>query len=135
MNPHMKALPLIVAGVLLNAFAQIAMKKAVQAEGMQWSILPLIRLFLNPWMLLCLACYALSVVVWAAALKFVSVNFAYPFLALGFLANAFMARVVLGESIPTMRWVALAIIMAGVGLQAYSGKTESSPKPPAGVSK
>ncbi len=135
MNPHMKALPLIVTGVLLNAFAQIVMKKAVQAEGMQWSLMPLIRLFLNPWMLLCLTCYALSVVVWAAALKFVSVNFAYPFLALGFLANAFMCRLILGESIPTMRWVALAIIMAGVGLQAYSGKNEATPTPPTGRSR
>jgi len=134
MSPHLKALPLIVTGVLLNAFAQIAMKKAVQAEGMQWSLLPLIRLILNPWMILCLACYAVSVLVWAAALKFVSVNFAYPFLALGFLANTILARTILGESIPTMRWVALAIIMAGVGLQAYSGKLEPN-APPSGLSK
>jgi len=127
MSPQMKALPLIISGVLLNAFAQIAMKKAVEAEGMTWSLLPLIRLLLNPWMILCLACYALSVLVWAAALRLVTVNFAYPFLALGFLANAFLARWVLGETIPTMRWVALAIIMAGVGLQAYSGRSEKAP--------
>lgn len=125
MNPYFKAIPLIVVGVLLNAFAQIAMKKAIQAEGMQWSLMPLIRLLFNPWMLLCLACYAVSVVIWAAALKLVTVNFAYPFLALGFLANAFMCRLILGESIPTLRWVALAIIMAGVGLQAYSGRNEN----------
>lgn len=131
MNPHLKALPLIVAGVLLNAFAQIAMKKALQAEGMTWSLLPLLRLLFTPWMLTCLACYALSVVLWAAALSHVPVNYAYPFLALGFLANACMARFFLGEPIPTLRWVALIIIMAGVGLQAYSGTSGARPGPEA----
>nr|WP_320133866.1 hypothetical protein [uncultured Holophaga sp.] len=125
MNPHMRALPLIVFGVLLNAFAQIAMKKAILAQGMEWSFMPLVRLILHPWMLTCLCCYALSVLVWAAALRHVAVNFAYPFLALGFLANAFMARAFLGERIPLIRWVALLIIMAGIGLQAYSGASAS----------
>lgn len=123
MNPYLKAVPLILTGVLLNAFAQIAMKKGVSAAGgMEWSLLPLIKLFLQPWMLTCLACYAVSVVVWAAAMSLVTVNFAYPFLALGFVAGAVMAKLFLGESIPLLRWVALGIIVAGVGLQAFSGR-------------
>jgi multidrug transporter EmrE-like cation transporter len=121
MNPYIKALPLILCGVFLNAFAQIAMKKAVSAAGMSWSLLPLVRLFLHPWMLLCLGCYAVSVVVWAAAMSQVPVNFAYPFLALGFVAGALMSKLILGESIPPLRWVALGIIVAGVCLLAFTG--------------
>lgn len=120
MNPYLKALPLILAGVLLNAFAQIAMKKAVTAVGMEWSLGPLMRLFLHPWMLTCLACYAVSVVVWAAAMNLVAVNFAYPFLALGFVVGALMSRLFLGEQVPPLRWLALAIIVVGVGLQAFT---------------
>ena len=123
MNPYFKALPLILCGVFLNAFAQIAMKKAVSAAGMSWSLLPLVRLFLHPWMLLCLGCYAVSVVVWAAAMSQVPVNFAYPFLALGFVAGALMSKLILGESIPPLRWVALGIIVAGVCLLAFTGGT------------
>jgi multidrug transporter EmrE-like cation transporter len=121
MNPYMKALPLIVFSVLLNAFAQIAMKKAVMATGMEWSLLPLIRLFLHPWMLTCMGCYAISIVVWASAMAQVPVNFAYPFLALGFVAGAFLSKLMLGESIPPLRWVAISIIVVGLGLLTFTG--------------
>jgi multidrug transporter EmrE-like cation transporter len=49
------------------------------------------------------------------------VNYAYPFLALGFLANALMSQTILGESIPPMRWAALTLIILGVALQAFTG--------------
>jgi multidrug transporter EmrE-like cation transporter len=118
----MKALPLILVGVLLNAFAQIAMKKGLQASGgLTWDLAALVRLGLQPWTLACFACYAVSIVVWAGALNLVEVNFAYPFLALGFLANGLMSQSFLGESIPPLRWVALGVIVLGVALQAFTG--------------
>ncbi len=126
MNPYWKALPLILTGVLLNAFAQIAMKKAVSAAGMEWSLGPLMRLFLHPWMLVCLGCYAVSVVLWSAAMSLVAVNFAYPFLALGFVAGALMSKLMLGETIPPLRWLALAIIVLGVGLQAFTAPSREA---------
>jgi len=132
MNPYLKALPLILAGVLLNAFAQIAMKKAVSVTGMEWSLGPLVRLFLHPWMLVCLGCYAVSVVLWAAAMNLVAVNFAYPFLALGFVVGALMSRAFLGETIPPLRWLALVIIVLGVGLQAFTAPSRGTEKPSPG---
>lgn len=124
MNPALKAIPLIILGVLLNALAQIPLKKGLQAAGgLQLGVLPLMKLFLQPWILAGLACYAVSVVVWLGALSKVEVNFAYPFLALGFLANALLCRWLLGESIPAIRWVALAIIVVGVALQAFSARS------------
>ncbi len=123
MSPNVKAIPLILAGVLLNALAQICLKKGLQAAGgMQLTAGPLVRLMLEPWVLAGLACYAVSVVVWLGALSLVQVNYAYPFLALGFVANALLARAFLGEAMTPMRWVALAVIVVGVGLQALSGK-------------
>ena len=130
MNPYVKALPIIVFSVLLNAFAQIAMKKAVSAVGMAWAPGPLVRLFLHPWMLVCLGCYAVSVVVWAAAMSHVPVNYAYPFLALGFVAGAFMSQVLLGETIPPMRWLAIGVIVAGVVLLAFTGVPARPPQAP-----
>jgi multidrug transporter EmrE-like cation transporter len=122
MNPYMKALPLILAGVLLNAFAQIAMKKGLNAVGgMTWTLPSLVKLGLTPWSLACFACYAVSIVLWAGALNLVEVNFAYPFLALGFLANALLSQAILGETIPPLRWAALTLIILGVALQAFTG--------------
>ena len=123
MSPNLKAIPLIVVGVLLNALAQIWLKKGLQAAvGMQLAVGPLFRLMLEPWVLAGLACYAVSVVVWLGALSLVQVNYAYPFLALGFIANALMARAFLGEAMTPLRWLALGIIVVGVSLQALSGR-------------
>ena len=127
MNPYVKALPLILAGVLLNAFAQIALKKGLLAAGgLSWNLGSLVKVGLNPWTLGCFACYGVSVVLWAGALNLVEVNYAYPFIALGFLANALMCCAFLGESIPPMRWGALAIILLGVALQAFTGHAKHS---------
>lgn len=124
MSPYVKALPLIIAGVLLNAFAQIALKKGVNAVGgLVWDLPGLWRAGTHPWTLACLGCYGLSVVLWAGALNLVEVNYAYPFLALGFLANALMCQAFLGETVPPMRWLALAVIILGVALQAFTGVT------------
>lgn len=123
MAPTLKAIPLIVVGVLLNAGAQILLKKGLQAAGgLDLHAGALLRVLLQPWVLGGLAFYAVSVVVWLGALSLVDVNYAYPFLALGFLANALLAKVFLAETIPPLRWAALAVIVIGVGLQAWSGK-------------
>lgn len=121
MTPNIKALPLILLGVLLNAAAQICLKKGL-VHGMSFELQALLKLFQQPWILAGLACYAVSVVVWLKALSLVEVNYAYPFLALGFIANALMAKAWLGEVIPSLRWVSLGIIVVGVALQAWSGK-------------
>ena len=122
MRPALQAIPLILAGVLLNALAQIPLKKGVQAAGgVSFALVPLVKLFLQPWVLLGIACYVVSLAIWLGALSKVDVNFAYPFLALGFLANALLARWVLGEPISPLRWVALGVIVLGVALQALSG--------------
>ncbi|HET8714952.1 MAG TPA: hypothetical protein VFM16_03935 [Holophagaceae bacterium] len=121
MTPNLKAIPLILLGVLLNAAAQICLKKGL-THGMSFELGALVKLFQQPWILAGLACYAVSVLVWLKALSLVEVNYAYPFLALGFIANALMARAWLGEVIPPIRWLSLAIIVVGVALQAWSGR-------------
>ena len=122
MSPYLKALPLILAGVLLNAFAQIALKKGLNAVvHTTWDLTSIMKVGLNPWTLGCMGCYAISIVLWAGALNLVEVNYAYPFLALGFLANALMCRAILGESVPPLRWAALSLIILGVALQAFTG--------------
>lgn len=126
MTPNMKAIPLILVGVALNALAQVCLKKGLQAAGgmslEHGAVAMLLRVFLQPWVLAGLTCYVVSLVVWLGALSMVDVNFAYPFLALGFIANALLAKAWLGEVIPPLRYVALAVIVAGVALQAWTGR-------------
>jgi len=133
MSIYVKAIPLILLGVTLNAFAQIAMKKAVSAVGMEWSFWPLVKLFTHHWMLICMGCYAVSIVVWAGGIKWVPTSYAFPFMALGFVFVALMSKMILGEAIPMMRWLSISIIVLGVCLQAFTGETEN--KTPDNVSK
>jgi len=125
MSIYAKAIPLILLGVTLNAFAQIAMKKAVGAAGMEWSFWPLLKLFTHPWMLVCMGCYAISIVAWAGGIKWVPTSYAFPFMALGFVLVALMSKMILGETIPLMRWLSISIIVLGVCLQAFTGGPET----------
>lgn len=130
MSSQVQAIPYILAGVLLNAVAQIPLKKGLQAAGgldLSRGLLPVLGIFLQPWVILGIACYVLSLVVWLAALSKADVGYAYPFLALGFLAQAVLGWIFLGEGIPPLRWVALALIVTGVALQAFTERPKAQP--------
>ena len=104
----------ILAGVLLNAAAQLLLKAGTNA-------MPLgIRLALEPHILGGLACYVISVVVWVVALSRVPVSIAYPMLSIGYVVNAIAAWALLGETVTTMRMAGIAVIVVGVFMVARS---------------
>lgn len=105
---------LLLAGVLLNAAAQLLLKAGTNA-------MPLgLRLAVEPHILGGLACYAVSVVVWVIALSRVPVSIAYPMLSIGYVVNAFAAWQLLGESLSALRLAGIGVIVAGVFMVARS---------------
>jgi multidrug transporter EmrE-like cation transporter len=123
MNPI--SLFCILAGVALNATAQLLLKAGTNAVGhfeftfaniipIGWRIatqLPIIG---------GLACYVLSVVVWIVGLSRVDVSIAYPMLSLGYVVNAFAAWYLFGEVLSAQRLVGIGVILVGVFLVARS---------------
>jgi len=104
----------ILAGVLLNATAQLLLKAGTNA-------MPLgLRLAIEPHILAGLACYVISVVVWVVALSRVPVSIAYPMLSIGYVVNALAAWALLGETVTTMRMAGIAVIVVGVFMVARS---------------
>src|SRR5262247_3309409 len=104
----------ILAGVLLNAAAQLLLKAGTNA-------MPLgLRLAIEPHILGGLACYAVSVVVWVVALSRVPVSIAYPMLSIGYVVNAIAAWALLGETVSPMRMAGIGIIVVGVFIVARS---------------
>jgi drug/metabolite transporter (DMT)-like permease len=98
----------ILAGVLLNAAAQLLLKAGTNA-------MPLgLRLALEPHILGGLVCYVFSVVVWIVALSRVPVSIAYPMLSLGYVVNAIAAWYLLGEVLSPMRLAGIGTIVVGV---------------------
>jgi len=110
----LESFSLLLAGVLLNASAQLLLKAGTNA-------MPLgPRLALEPHILGGLACYAVSVVVWIIALSRVPVSIAYPMLSIGYVVNAIAAWQLLGESLSPLRIAGIGVIIAGVFMVARS---------------
>lgn len=83
--------------------------------------LSLIGLILrSPLIWLGLFLYALSALAWIALLTKVDLSLAYPFVALNFLLVAFSSRLLLSETITTLRWMGIFVICIGVLLIALS---------------
>jgi len=123
MNPL--SFSLILAGVLLNAAAQLLLKAGTNAVGhFEFSpanIVPVgLRLALEPFILGGVACYVVSLVVWIMALSRVEVSIAYPMLSIGYVINAVAAWYLFGESLTALRLTGIGFIVVGVFLVARS---------------
>jgi multidrug transporter EmrE-like cation transporter len=116
---------LIMAGVLLNAAAQLLLKAGTNAVGhFEFSVGNLVpvgmKLGLEPHILGGVACYVVSLVVWIMGLSRVPVSIAYPMLSIGYVVNALAAWYLFGESLTAQKIVGIAFIVAGVFLVTRS---------------
>jgi len=119
------AFAFLMAGVVLNATAQLLLKAGTNALGvitftrdnfgeLAW------RMATQQWFIAGAGCYALSLVVWIVGLSRVPVSVAYPLLSVGYVLNALAAHYLLGEALNLGRWMGIGLIVAGVFLVARS---------------
>jgi multidrug transporter EmrE-like cation transporter len=116
---------LVLAGVLLNAGAQLLLKAGTNSIGAfafsAGNLVPVgIKVASSPFILAGLGCYAISVVVWIMALSRVEVSLAYPMLSIGYVVNALAAWYLFGEALSAQRLVGIGTIIVGVFLVARS---------------
>jgi len=116
---------LVLAGVLLNAAAQLLLKAGTNSIGAFGftadNLVPVgIKVASNPYIVGGLGCYAVSVVVWIMALSRVEVSLAYPMLSIGYVVNAIAAWYLFGEALSAQRMVGIGTIIVGVFLVARS---------------
>lgn len=116
---------LVLAGVLLNAGAQLLLKAGTRQVGaFEFSLTNVgpvgWKLATNPPIIGGLGCYAVSVVIWIMALSRVEVSIAYPMLSIGYVINAALAFWLFGEAVTPMRLAGIAIICLGVLIVARS---------------
>jgi len=116
---------LVLAGVLLNAGAQLLLKAGTNSIGAfafsAGNLVPVgIKVASNPFIVAGLGCYAISVVVWIMALSRVEVSLAYPMLSIGYVVNALAAWYLFGEALSAQRLVGIGTIIIGVFLVARS---------------
>lgn len=116
---------ILLAGVLLNAGAQLLLKAGVKPlgaiGGAPGTLLPdLATAFTRAPVLAGLGCYVISVAVWLIALSRVDVSIAYPMLSLGYVVNAIAAWWLFGEAVGVARFAGIALILLGVLIVARS---------------
>lgn len=116
---------LVLCGVLLNAAAQLLLKAGTNVIGAfefsRENIVPVgWQLASEPHIIMGLACYVVSVVVWIMALSRVEVSIAYPMLSIGYVVNAIAAWYLFGEAVTLMRLTGIGFIIIGVFIVARS---------------
>ncbi|MET1027257.1 MAG: EamA family transporter [Dongiaceae bacterium] len=110
---------LILASVSLNACAQIFLRKAASALGSEalhptHLLATATALAFNPFLLLGMLCYAVSIAIWIAVLARVEVSIAYPFLSVGYIIVIAAGFFFLGENVTPLRIVGVALICGGL---------------------
>ena len=116
---------LVLAGVLINAAAQLLLKAGTNRIGeFAYSLDNLVpigtKVATSPFIVGGIACYVVSVVIWILALSRVPVSIAYPMLSIGYVVNAVAASVLFGESVTAQKLVGIGFIIVGVWLVARS---------------
>jgi multidrug transporter EmrE-like cation transporter len=116
---------LVMAGVLLNAAAQLLLKAGTNRVGefafALENIAPVgAKIATSPHILAGIGCYVVSVAVWILALSRVPVSVAYPMLSVGYVVNAVAAWILFGESLTAQKLVGIGFIVVGVWLVARS---------------
>ena len=117
------AFAFLLAGVLLNAAAQLLLKAGTNRLGVV-TLAPgtlaatIGRIAGEGHVIAGIALYGLSVLVWIAGLSRVPVSVAYPMLSLGYVVNAIAAHYLFGEAVTAQRWLGIGCIVLGVWLVA-----------------
>ncbi len=113
------SLALILAGVLLNAVAQLLLKAGTNAVGHfefhTNNLIPIgLKLAFQPYILSGMLCYGVSLVIWIMALSRVPVSIAYPMLSIGYVINAIVAWHWFGEALAAQKMLGIGFIVVGV---------------------
>ena len=117
-------LGMILLSVGLAAVAQLTLKygmNQVTHQGTQPLVLgnpaqTATRIASVPMVWLGLVVFGLSAIVWLIVLSRASLSFAYPFASLTYVIIVLFDRFVLGQDIPSIRYLGVALIVAGIVL-------------------
>ena len=122
-NANLQAVGILLLSVVLAAIGQLMLKTAVNSMG-KLEVAPetILRLVSNPVLILALAIYGASAVVWLLALMRADLSFAYPFLSLTYITVLFGGAIFFHEKITPLRIAGFLIVMGGLLIIARAEK-------------
>ncbi|MBC8249158.1 MAG: multidrug resistance protein [Anaerolineales bacterium] len=76
----------------------------------------------SPMIMLGLLMHVVGALAWIVVLSRLDLSYAYPFVAVNFVLITVVSQVVFSETVPTLRWLGIALVCVGLVLVALSAK-------------
>ena len=122
----LRSMIFVLISVAFGVTGQIALKTGMtqvgHIGGAQLNAIgpTVVRVATTPLVILGLASYGVGAIAWLIVLSRLDLSVAYPFLALNFVLITLASRFILGETVPSLRWLGVLVICAGVLIVARS---------------
>lgn len=117
-------LPTLLTAVVLAVAGQLLVKAGINSVGGESFADGLLRGFLriytSPLVLIGTAVYAFSVFFWVYTLTKTDLSLAFPFVSLSYVLVILASWILLGETVPPLRWLGAAVICVGIILVSRS---------------
>jgi drug/metabolite transporter (DMT)-like permease len=125
----------MIGASVAGALAQILMRRGMLQVGSleTWAPLGLLAYFwralTNPWVIAGTVASAGFYFAFLAVLSWAQVSVALPLTALEYVIVAVLGILMLGESVPPLRWAGIALVVAGVVVIGLAGGADQRPAP------
>lgn len=119
----------ILISVGLAAIAQLVLKAGMDKVGDKPQVVEVLKgAAATPLVWVGLILFGLSALVWLVVLSRTALSFAYPFASLTYAIIVIADRFVLHYDVPPVRWIGVALIIAGIVLVATTMGSSVSTK-------
>ncbi|MBI1279138.1 MAG: hypothetical protein GC179_13505 [Anaerolineaceae bacterium] len=129
-NANMQSLGMVLGSVAFGAVGQLMLKagmnSVVQSYGkLQLSVDTFIHMATNPLLIVGIAIFGISTLLWLFALAKADLSFAYPFLSLTYLVVLVGGALLFKDQVTLPRVLGFAVVIAGVWIVARSEQKKS----------
>lgn len=122
---NVQSIGMVLASVACGAVGQLILKAGMNSvrgdgEALQLTVDTLLKMATNPLLLVGIAIFVVSTLLWLLALSKADLSFAYPFLSLTYIAVLIGGALLFHETITVPRVLGFAVIITGVLVVARS---------------
>jgi drug/metabolite transporter (DMT)-like permease len=120
-SANLQSIGLVLASVACGAVGQLTLKAGMNSLGpLELSLNTLVSMATSPLLLVGIAIFGVSTLLWLLALMKADLSFAYPFLSLTYIAVLIGGAVLFQEKVTLPRVIGFAVIVTGVLIVARS---------------
>ncbi len=116
------SIALLIVSVCFAIAGQLTLKTAMDQIGRIGSAQvtaagsTIVKAIKTPRLWIGLSLFGISALFWLVVLSRVPLSLAYPMVGISYILIVAFARLFLGESVPPLRWVGVAIVAAGIAI-------------------